>query len=99
MDLFDILKSTRMRVWYLNGSFTVIDNKFHHRLTYNTLSDILPFDVYIPSYIGRMRFSTDHGSYIQANDVVYNTDGETFYEFYNRAIDIFERMYNDLQES
>ncbi|AUZ95181.1 hypothetical protein FDI40_gp422 [Agrobacterium phage Atu_ph07] len=46
-----------------------------------------------------MRFSTDHGSYIQANDVVYNTDGETFYEFYNRAIDVFERMYNDLQES
>lgn len=94
MDLFDLLKSTKLQIWYVNGSFTTLNHITHERLSYHSLSDIVPFDIYIPPYIGRMRFSTAYGSYVQASDVTYDDVDETFYEFYDRAMDQFGRKYN-----
>lgn len=94
MDLFDLLKSSEMKIWYVNESFTIVNYQTHERISYHSLSDIVPFDIYIPPYIGRMRFSTIYGSYVQASGVTYDETNETFYEFYDRAISGFERKYN-----
>lgn len=94
MDLFDLLKSTEMKIWYVNESFTILNHLTYERVSYNSLSDIVPFDIYIPPYIGRMRFSTAYGSYVQASDVTYDDVDETFYEFYDRVMDQFGRKYN-----